>query len=89
MGQRLSLIHIFNIVKEQLRIAAGLPLGFSQEDVQLSGHAIECRITAENVFANFAPCPGKVEFIHFPAGAGIRVDSALYNGCLLYTSRCV
>ena len=70
-----------NIVKEQLRIAAGLPLGFSQEDVQLSGHAIECRITAENVFANFAPCPGKVEFIHFPAGAGIRVDSALYNGC--------
>lgn len=70
-----------NIVREQLRIAAGLPLGFSQEDVKLSGHAIECRITAEKVFDQFAPCPGTVEFIHFPAGAGIRVDSALYNGC--------
>lgn len=70
-----------NIVKEQLRIASGIPLGFTQEDIKLSGHAIECRITAEKVFDNFAPCPGKVEFIHFPAGAGIRVDSALYNGC--------
>ena len=70
-----------NIVKEQLRIASGIPLGFSQEEIQFSGHAIECRITAERVFDNFAPCPGQVEFIHFPAGAGIRVDSALYNGC--------
>lgn len=70
-----------NIVKEQLRIASGIPLGFRQEDIQFSGHAIECRITAEKVFDNFAPCPGQVEFIHFPAGAGIRVDSALYNGC--------
>lgn len=70
-----------NIVKEQLRIASGIPLGFRQEDIQLSGHAIECRITAEKVFDNFAPCPGQVEFIHFPAGAGIRVDSALYSGC--------
>lgn len=47
----------------------------------MEGHAIECRITAEKVFENFAPNPGSVEFIHFPAGAGIRVDSALYNGC--------
>lgn len=70
-----------NIVKEQLRIAAGLPLALTQEEIKLEGHAIECRITAEKVFENFAPCPGKVEFIHFPAGAGIRVDSALYNGC--------
>lgn len=70
-----------NIVKEQLRIASGIPLGFSQEEIRFSGHAIECRITAERVFDNFAPCPGQVEFIHFPAGAGIRVDSALYNGC--------
>lgn len=70
-----------NIVKEQLRIASGLPLSFEQKDIAMSGHAIECRITAEKVFENFAPCPGKIEFIHFPAGAGIRVDSALYNGC--------
>lgn len=70
-----------NIVKEQLRIASGLPLQLKQEDVRMEGHAIECRITAEQVFKNFAPCPGKVDFIHLPAGAGIRVDSALYNGC--------
>lgn len=70
-----------NIVKEQLRIASGLPLSVKQEDVQIKGHAIECRITAEKVFENFAPCPGKVEFIHFPAGAGVRVDSGLYSGC--------
>lgn len=72
-----------NIVREQLRIASGLPLGFTQNDISLSGHAIECRITAEDVFAGFAPCPGTVKFIHFPAGAGIRVDSALYNGCAI------
>lgn len=70
-----------NIVKEQLRIASGLPLSVTQDQVKLEGHAIECRITAEKVFENFAPNPGSVEFIHFPAGAGIRVDSALYNGC--------
>ncbi len=70
-----------NIVKEQLRIASGLPLAFHQEDISLSGHAIECRITAEKIYEDFAPCPGKITFIHLPAGAGIRVDSALYTGC--------
>lgn len=70
-----------NIVREQLRIAAGMPLSRTQEEVRTCGHAIECRITAEKVFENFAPCPGRIDFIHFPAGAGIRVDSALYNGC--------
>lgn len=70
-----------NIVREQLRIASGLPLDVAQEDIHLRGHAVECRITAEDVFADFAPCPGTIDFIHFPAGAGIRVDSALYNGC--------
>ncbi|MCI6011555.1 MAG: acetyl-CoA carboxylase biotin carboxylase subunit [Firmicutes bacterium] len=70
-----------NIVREQLRIASGLPLSISQADVTVTGHALECRITAENVFKDFMPCPGTVDFIHFPAGAGIRVDSALYNGC--------
>ena len=70
-----------NIVKEQLRIAAGLPLSLRQDQVNLMGHAIECRITAEKATENFAPDPGKITFLHFPAGNGIRVDSALYTGC--------
>lgn len=70
-----------NIVREQLRIAAGMPLSQTQEEVRTCGHAIECRITAEKVFEDFAPCPGRIEFVHFPAGTGIRVDSSLYNGC--------
>ena len=70
-----------NIVKEQLRIASGLPLSLRQEQVKMEGHAIECRITAERVTENFAPNPGKVDFLHLPAGNGIRVDSALYAGC--------
>ena len=70
-----------NIVREQLRIASGLPLSITQDDVKTDGHAIECRITAEDAFDNFRPNPGKIEFLHFPAGTGIRVDSALYNGC--------
>ena len=72
-----------DLVKEQLRVAAGLPLSFAQEDIHVSGHAIECRINAEDPTANFRPCPGKVEFLHFPGGPGVRVDSALYNGCTL------
>ena len=70
-----------NIVREQLRIAAGMPLSQTQEEVRTCGHAIECRITAEKVFEDFAPCLGRIEFVHFPAGTGIRVDSSLYNGC--------
>lgn len=72
-----------DLVKTQIRIAAGEPLPFRQEDVKLTGHAIECRINAEDPTANFRPCPGKVEFLHFPGGPGVRVDSALYNGCTL------
>lgn len=72
-----------DLVKNQLRIAAGEPLPFRQEAVKLTGHAIECRINAEDPTANFRPCPGKVEFLHFPGGPGVRVDSALYNGCTL------
>ena len=49
----------------------------------LTGHAIECRINAEDPAADFRPCPGRVEFLHFPGGPGVRVDSALYNGCTL------
>ena len=70
-----------NIVKEQLRIASGLPLEIRQEDLRIRGHAIECRINAEDMYRDFAPCPGKVEFLHLPAGSGVRAESALYSGC--------
>lgn len=69
-----------DLVKEQIRVAAGLPLSFTQKDVKLNGHAIEVRINAEDPARNFAPMPGKTEFVHFPGGCGVRVDSALYNG---------
>ncbi len=69
-----------DIVKEQLRIAAGEKLGFTQSDIQIRGHAIECRINAEDPEANFAPSPGKVELFHAPGGPGIRMDSHLYTG---------
>ena len=68
-----------DLVKEQVRIAAGQPLGYAQEDIRFSGHAIECRITAEDP-ETFAPSPGKVEMYHAPGGLGVRVDSALYSG---------
>ena len=72
-----------DLVRQQLRIAAGLPLRLRQEDVHLTGHAIECRINAENPAQDFRPCPGKVDFLHFPGGPGVRVDSCLYSGCEL------
>ena len=72
-----------DLVRQQLRVASGLSLDIAQEDVRLTGHAIECRVNAEDPAADFRPCPGKVEFLHFPGGAGVRVDSALYNGCTL------
>lgn len=72
-----------DLVRAQLRIASGLPLDITQADVRLNGHAIECRINAEDPADGFRPCPGKVEFLHFPGGAGVRVDSCLYNGCTL------
>jgi acetyl-CoA carboxylase biotin carboxylase subunit len=68
-----------DLVREQIRIAAGQPLGYTQDDVHLSGHAIECRITAEDP-QTFAPSPGKVDVYHPPGGLGVRVDSALYAG---------
>ncbi len=70
-----------NIVREQLRIASGLPLEFAQEDIKFSGHAIECRINAEDIFNDFSPSPGRVNFLHFPVGNQVRVESALYSGC--------
>jgi len=68
-----------DLVKEQIRIAAGEPLGYRQEDIHFSGHAIECRITAEDP-ETFAPSPGRVDMYHAPGGLGVRVDSALYSG---------
>ena len=68
-----------DIVKEQLRVAMGLPLSIRQEDVVQTGHAIECRINAEDPLNNFAPCPGKLTGYRSPGGIGIRVDSGVYN----------
>lgn len=70
-----------DIVKEQIRIAAGQALSFKQEDVTISGHAIECRINAENPDFNFAPSPGTITDLYLPSGGvGVRVDSAVYTG---------
>lgn len=69
-----------DIVKEQLRIANGEELTITQEDINVKGHSIECRINAENPSKNFAPSPGKIEFLNLPGGNGIRVDTAVYPG---------
>ncbi|KPD11297.1 acetyl-CoA carboxylase biotin carboxylase subunit [Phaeobacter sp. 11ANDIMAR09] len=86
MNTRLQVEHpvteaIFGVdlVREQIRVAAGLPLSFTQEDLQINGHAIEVRINAEKL-PNFAPCPGKITAYHAPGGLGVRMDSALYDG---------
>lgn len=70
-----------DIVKEQIKIAEGQELSVRQEDIQISGHAIECRINAENPAFNFAPSPGKITNLYLPSGGvGLRVDSAVYPG---------
>ena len=69
-----------DIVNEQLNIANGKELSLSQDDIVIEGHAIECRINAENPNKGFAPCPGKINFLNIPGGNGIRVDTAVYNG---------
>ena len=69
-----------DIVREQIKIAAGEPLGYAQEDVQLRGHAIECRINAEDASKNFAPAPGRVGSYREPAGPFVRVDSGAEEG---------
>ena len=68
-----------DLVREQIRIAAGRPMTFSQDDVTFEGHAIECRINAESPI-NFTPSPGVVTDYHAPGGLGVRVDSGLYSG---------
>ena len=69
-----------DLIKEQIRVAAGEPLSVSQEDIQIKGHAIECRINAENPYKGFRPCPGKITDMYLPGGKGIRIDSAIYSG---------
>ena len=75
-----ELVTGIDLVKEQLRVASGLPLSFTQEDVKVTGHAIECRINAEDPEREFVPCPGTTTFLHLPGGPGVRVDTALYTG---------
>ena len=69
-----------DLVCEQIRVAAGRPLSFAQEDLTLRGHAIECRINAEDPARNFAPCPGTLVSMHLPGGPGVRMDTAAYQG---------
>ena len=68
-----------DLIKEQISVAAGEPLSFTQEDVVIRGHAIECRINAENPERNFMPCPGLITNVHVPGGKGVRVDTHIYN----------
>jgi len=86
MNTRLQVEHpvteaIFGVdlVREQIRVAEGLPMSFTQDDLEINGHAIEVRINAEKL-PNFAPCPGKITQYHAPGGLGVRMDSALYDG---------
>ena len=86
MNTRLQVEHpvtegIFGVdlVREQIRVAEGMKMSFAQEDLQLSGHAIEVRINAERL-PSFSPCPGKITAFHAPGGLGVRMDSALYDG---------
>lgn len=69
-----------DLVKEQIRIAYGEKLSYSQEDVVINGHAIECRINAENPHENFRPSPGKITDMHLPGGMGVRNDVSIYRG---------
>ena len=86
MNTRLQVEHpvteaIFGVdlVREQIRVAAGEPMSFAQKDLQINGNSIEVRINAEKL-PNFSPCPGKISAYHAPGGLGVRMDSALYNG---------
>lgn len=69
-----------DLIKEQIRIASGEKLGYSQKDIKIEGHAIECRVNAEDPKNNFIPCPGKIEELNLPGGLGVRVDTHIYSG---------
>jgi acetyl-CoA carboxylase biotin carboxylase subunit len=74
-----EMISGIDLVREQIRVATGMPLGYDQRAVRFNGHAIECRINAEHA-ETFVPSPGRVRSFHAPGGLGVRVDSALYDG---------
>ena len=74
-----ELVSGLDLIKEQIRVAAGEPLSVTQKDVEITGHAIECRINAENPEKNFMPCPGLITNVHVPGGNGVRVDTHIYN----------
>ena len=74
-----ELVSGLDLIKEQIRVAAGEPLSVTQKDVKITGHAIECRINAENPEKNFMPCPGLITNVHVPGGNGVRVDTHIYN----------
>ena len=76
-----ELVTGIDLVRQQILIAAGEKLSFSQEDIRLNGHAIECRINAESPELNFRPSPGRINALHMPGGPGVRIDSAVYQGC--------
>ncbi len=75
-----ELVTGIDLIKEQIRIAAGEPLGYKQKDIKQMGHAIECRINAEDPARNFAPSPGLIEELRLPGGPGVRIDSHAYSG---------
>lgn len=75
-----ELVTGIDLVKQQLLIASGEKLSITQDDIILKGHAIECRINAENPYYNFRPSPGKIRALHMPGGPGIRIDSSVYQG---------
>ncbi|MEE3623368.1 acetyl-CoA carboxylase biotin carboxylase subunit [Nitrospirillum sp. BR 11752] len=86
MNTRLQIEHTItemvtgiDLVREQIRVATGAPLGYGQNDIKFNGHSIECRVNAENP-VTFTPSPGKIDGYHAPGGLGVRVDSALYDG---------
>jgi len=79
-----EMITSYDIIKEQIRIAYGLPLSFTQEEIEFKGHAIECRINAENPQYNFAPSPGTIDLLNLPSGGlGLRIDTAMFAGSMI------
>ena len=75
-----ELISGVDLVREQIYAAAGEQLSVSQEDILFRGHAIECRINAEDPVHDFLPCPGTITHLHLPGGNGVRIDTAIYEG---------
>lgn len=78
-----EMISGIDLIKCQIIAASNRPLPYTQEDIKITGHSIECRINAEDVKNNFAPSPGIIEFVHFPAGRNVRIESGIYNGAMI------